>query len=246
MNCVLNYSCRSHRGLWRKTNQDNLLIGGRYIDPERESSLSAEGRLSDFPQVVGVFDGLGGEECGEQAARIAAEEASRLLPGEDPEAALAGYCREANRSICRWADENGVYSMGTTAAMLLFTGERVGLMNIGDSRIFRLSRGRFARISVDHVTDIPGRKKPPLSQNLGIPEDEFALAPRLASFPLVTGDKFLLCSDGLTDMVPEERIKELFSLTGTETPARALMREALINGGRDNVTVAVVEAVKEN
>ncbi len=124
--------------------------------------------------------------------------------------------------------------------MLVFSEKSVSLMNLGDSRIFRLTEGNMRRVSVDHVSSFSFGRKPPLTQNLGIPEDEFVLSPTLRSFPAVVGDKYLVCSDGLTDMVREARIKLLLESGDAEGSASALLNEALDNGGSDNVTLAVL------
>lgn len=234
------YSCLSHRGLRRRINQDNVLICGEYMDPGADKGFSKSGVVSDLPQSFGVFDGLGGEELGEVAAFIAAKEAAAMRTGSDPEEDLRSLCQRANASICCYADENGVSAMGTTAALLAFTGERVTAMNVGDSRIYRLSSGYMRQISVDHVFTFSFGRKPPLTQNLGVPEDLLRLSPEIRSLPAVTGDRYLICSDGLTDMVDDGRIRSLLGTGSPDVAANALLEEALINGGRDNVTIAVL------
>ena len=239
------YSCLSHRGLVRRNNQDNILICREYMDPRADAEFSIGGVLSGLPQTVGVYDGLGGEELGEVAAFIAAKEAAAMRTGADPEEDLRSFCRRANAGICRYADENGVSSMGTTAAMLVFNGKRVTAMNVGDSRIYRLSGGHMRRVSVDHVFPFSFGRKPPLTQNLGIPENLLRLSPEIRSFPAVVGDRYLICSDGLTDMVDEERIRFLLEGCTPDIAANALLCDALRNGGRDNITLAVLNIVED-
>ena len=145
----------------------------------------------------------------------------------------------ANREICGYAEKNGVFSMGTTAAMLAFTEAGITLCNIGDSRVFRYSGGDLRQISRDHIAGAPYGRKPPLSQNLGIPADELILEPYLARGSYRCGDVYLICSDGLTDMVSEESIAGVLGSVPAEEAAGVLAQMALDNGGRDNVTVIV-------
>ena len=93
----------------------------------------------------------------------------------DPEEALVGFCRYANRRICQYADRNNISSMGTTAAVLLFRPDGIRVCNVGDSRIYLDSGKKLTQLSEDHGIPMEGRKKPPLSQNLGIPEDELLI-----------------------------------------------------------------------
>lgn len=234
------YSVGSHVGLRRSINQDNYSVNGRIKHGEQHSSFC--GVIEGFPALLAVFDGMGGEERGEEASLIAAKTAAEHRLAGDPEECLEALCFEANRRICRFADENGVFSMGTTAAMLGFDKDCVTVCNIGDSRIYRMIRGRLIQISEDHVSASFGGRKPPLSQNLGIPEEELEIEPYTALLEVSPGDEFLICSDGLTDMVGEEQIAETLLFEKTEDAADKLITAALENGGRDNVTVIVCRA----
>ena len=97
---------------------------------------------------------------------------------------------------------------GTPAALLLTDADRLTICNIGDSKIFRLTDRQLTQISEDHLSLAPAGVKPPLSQCLGIPPEELTLCPHYDSLPCCAGDKYLLCSDGLTDMVPPEAIRD--------------------------------------
>ncbi len=195
--------------------------------------------------VAGVFDGMGGEECGETAAWIAARRAVGISAERDPLKELEDFCRDANDQICVWAEKHGIRSMGTTAAVLVFGRREIGLCNIGDSKIFRFSQNRLEQISVDHyAVGIYGRK-PPLSQNLGIPEKELLIDPYLAVGSYSGGDIYLLCSDGLTDMVEREEIASTLSDTPFEEAAERLLNRALENGGKDNITILLCRIERE-
>lgn len=238
MDYSIRYSCVSHVGKIRRKNQDNFLCGRQYLSHDPDNGFSGRGSLTskDSP-LFGVFDGLGGEECGEAASLIAAQCASRLRPGRDAAAALAGWCREANVRICDYAQEHRVSAMGTTAALLTFGRREVTLCNIGDSRIYRFSEGRLKQISRDHLAPAPYGRKAPLTQNLGIPPEELTLEPHIARFRCKPQDLYLICSDGLTDMVENKQLKELISATSVDHLAQRLLEAALDAGGRDNITI---------
>ena len=242
------YSCISHTGRIRRINQDNFICGGRYMKPDdgdirfplcgMESSKSAS--------VFGIFDGMGGEERGEVASYIAAKDAAVLEIGKDTVAALSRFCQRANADICDYANENEISSMGTTAAMLAFTGSGITLCNIGDSRIFRFCDGVLEQISRDHVAVAAFGVKPPLSQNLGIPPTELIIEPYLAQGVYNDGDIYLICSDGLTDMVTTEEIAGILTSKPVEEACTGLLEKALSHGGRDNITIILCRVERES
>ena len=125
--------------------------------------------------------------------------------------------------------------------MLLFSKDEITLCNIGDSRVFRFADGELEQISKDHVVISAFGTKPPLSQNLGIPPDQLLIEPYLSQGRYKNGDKYLICSDGLTDMLTIEEIKELLTSQQIEESATNLINKALENGGKDNVTVILLE-----
>ncbi len=239
MKYLISYGCVSSPGKLRSVNQDNFICGGRFMESGSAGAQFRGSVDSRERPLFGVFDGLGGEECGEIAALIAAECAAGLQISRNPAEDLAAFCQVANREICGYAEKNGVFSMGTTAAMLSFTEAGITLCNIGDSRVFRYSGGDLRQISRDHIAGAPYGRKPPLSQNLGIPADELILEPYLARGSYRRGDVYLICSDGLTDMVSEESIAGVLGSVSAEEAAGVLAQMALDNGGRDNVTVIV-------
>ena len=200
---------------------------------------------ADTSPIFGIFDGMGGEEHGEIASYIAAESASRLSVGEDAPSDLHEYCMDANEEICRYADTHGIFSMGTTAAMLVFAKKDIVLCNIGDSKIFYFSDGKLEQISQDHVGIAVCGKKPPLSQNLGIPPTEMVIEPYISRGKYNSGDIFLISSDGLTDMVSLEQIRETLKEAPFEKSAGKLLEKALQNGGKDNISIIVCKIDRE-
>ena len=117
----IEYAYMTHPGNCRKMNQDNLVCMGEYLPRihDRTNGPVSGCTVTDQGGFFGVFDGMGGGEQGETAAWIAAKTAAeadiRDLDG------MARFCGEANRKICRYAEENSIRSIGTTASMLLFS-----------------------------------------------------------------------------------------------------------------------------
>lgn len=243
MKYIIEYSCVSHIGKLRGINQDNFICNYEYMSPNTEYyEFPINGTV--FPQdfaVFGVFDGMGGEECGEIAAFIAAETAAKIKFKDEPITQIRTFCKLANRKICDYAQDNSISSMGTTAAMLCFCEKEIVLCNVGDSKIFLFSEKNLEQISKDHITPGPYGKKPALLQNLGIPETEMIIEPYISRGEYRNGDRYLICSDGLTDMVPIEQIEEIVDKNTLEEATQRLLNEALENGGRDNITVMVFE-----
>ena len=240
MSYCVNYACTSHIGNVRNVNQDNFICVGQYMNPmdEKDVSLPLTGTFSQKnPLLFGIFDGMGGEEKGEVASYIASKMASSISFGKDLSKDLLDFCHAANAEICKYAKENGIFSMGTTAAMLAFSKKKIILCNIGDSKIFRFSDGELNQISIDHVVTSVFGMKPPLSQNLGIPVEELIIDPYLARGGYKDGDIYLICSDGLTDMVSVEDIRSVLMTDAIDEAIVKLLDMALENGGKDNITV---------
>ncbi len=195
-------------------------------------------------ELLGVFDGMGGEECGEVASLLASREAALVELSGEPVNELLKFCQSANAKICDYAERNGIRCMGTTAAMLAFTNQGIALCNIGDSRIFRFAEGELRQISVDHVGVSAYGMKPPLSQNLGIPPSEMVIDPYVARGHYNNGDVYLICSDGLTDMLTTDEITETIE-RGFSGAAERLLGRALENGGKDNITIILCRVERE-
>lgn len=237
------YSCISHIGNARSINQDNFICNGIYMkidNPEIKFPLNGK-VISKTPTLFGIFDGMGGEECGEVASYIAAKEASAISIKKDGVPTLTEYCKRANTKICEYAENNAISAMGTTAAMLLCSKDEITLCNIGDSKVFRFANDELEQISKDHVVISAFGTKPSLSQNLGIPPDQLLIEPYLSQGRYKNGDKYLICSDGLTDMLTLEEIKDTLASQHIEESASNLVDKTLKNGGKDNVTVILLE-----
>lgn len=246
----------THVGKVRRNNEDNFYLNGyiRSDISQCEASYQWSGKTIRF--LAAVADGMGGEDRGETASLIAVERLAPCDLAKLPDAAI-DCIQEANRKICTEIEHNGGKRMGSTLAALYIDQGQAVCCNIGDSRVYHLRDGVFTQLSVDHnrawsmvemgvltreqAAQHPSRHE--LTQHLGIFEDEFMIEPAFsAPVSLQEGDRFLLCSDGLTDMVSENQLSELLSESGSpEEQVSKLIQLALDRGGRDNITALVVQ-----
>ena len=144
---------------------------------------------------------------------------------------------EMNRRVCRYAKEHRIRSMGTTMACILFMDQKAFFASIGDSRIYLIHERSVTQITTDHTFNSIFYAKPPLTQYLGIDEDETALLPGIGSIPINIDDRYLICTDGVTDMLSEDDISNIIQ---GEQPLEKCMSELkhriLQAGARDNST----------
>ena len=242
-------ACGCHIGKIRKNNEDNFFFAGEYLDSDNmglELPLYYKGRLRrGF--TLAVFDGMGGENFGEIASYTAASEMQRIKrklkkPFRSKNIFLCKLVDHLNDAVVHAKKERCTDRMGTTMVGLCFDPRCVYISNIGDSRAYRLRGEELLQLSQDHVLKIPGKegKKTPLTQHLGIDPEDMLIEPYIAKDKLQTGDMYLLCSDGLTDMLTNYEISCLMrDATDMEACVKQFVQKALDKGGRDNVTVIV-------
>lgn len=235
-------------GLVRKNNQDSYAI--RVLD--------------DNLAIAVVCDGMGGAQAGNVASAVAVESFAAAVEDAckngvppDPERKqqlLRAACRTANNTVYELSCSNPEYQgMGTTLVAALVLSHEVYVINVGDSRCYILSDGTLKQITSDHsyvqalvnfgdITPEEARvhpKKNLITRALGIDESvrsDVFTAERKA------GDKILLCSDGLSNMVPDDILQEeLLKDANIEDSARALLALAVEQGAPDNVTVILAQ-----
>ena len=132
--------------------------------------------------------------------------------------------------------------MGTTMALLSFSEKAIYACNLGDSRIYRHFQGKLQQISTDHVIGGKMLGKAPLTQYLGFQEENMTLEPSIVEIGYQAGSSYLLCSDGVTDMLSDDEIQSVLNGTGTaEEKVSELLEQALSKGGRDNVTMVLAQ-----
>ena len=224
-------------GKVRRNNEDSLLVG-----EGKDETLFA------------VADGIGGFEAGEVASRIAIEVLGELEAGSSFEEAIG----EANRRIlAAGRGDERLSGMGTTVVAVRFGGTHAEpvaeVAHVGDSRAYLLRSGDLSPVTEDHslvaelvrsgdLTRAQAAEHPQknlITRALGAEGD---VEVDTAVVPVEAGDRFLLCSDGLTDMVPEDRVLGILTESpgDPERAARRLLSAALDAGGTDNVSSGVV------
>lgn len=252
-------SARSHVGKVRTKNEDNICFLGATLPEQKtdHSVMNATVRLNK-PAFLGVFDGMGGYSCGEIASAMAARVASDSIRNADPrnvEQVLFDICEKSNLQICQYMSRTEGLRMGTTASMLYFWKKSYTLCNIGDSPVFRFRNSQLTEIHQEHTEratyeSVTGKKAEPgkkfrLTQNIGISPDEFAIEPFCTVGDIRPGDIYLICSDGITDMVsPAQIIHILNDLPSAAEIAERLEQQALSAGGKDNATVICVRVLR--
>lgn len=253
MKYQIEYAYACHMGKVRNNNEDNFWCCGEYLTAENQGvDHIRTGKVSqtEFP-LLAVFDGMGGESCGEMASYLAARTCgefyrkNRQNIGADPEKFLEEICTEMNRSVCGYSRDNKIQSMGTTAAILVFGRDAVYGCNLGDSRIYQSRDGYFRQISQDHVWRGSLFGKAPLTQYVGIPEESMKLEPSIIQEETGKGIRYLICSDGITDMLADGEIADILTREiSVEDTVGVLLDRALKKGGRDNATIVLCE-IKE-
>lgn len=250
----INYACVSHIGNVRKNNEDNFWCEGECLPAENQGTervKSGKAKVTSRP-VFGVFDGMGGESCGEIAAHLSADVCGKWQAGHkkfltrDPENFWMQLCQEMNRAVCAYARENKIRTMGSTAAMLAFDQEAAYACNLGDSSIYELQDGELKKISEDHVLKRNLFGKAPLLQYVGIPENRMALEPSRSKLELREGTRYLICSDGVTDMLTEPELRNLMAAPKeVKEIVEEICSRSLNEGGRDNITIILCEVTEE-
>jgi len=245
------FVARSEIGHARENNEDKF----DFYEPDEEPLLAARG------SVYLVCDGMGGHNAGQIASELAAKQflhAYYHLGGAAQEAARHAIL-QAHHYIAEMASKiPSRYGMGTTLTALILKQDEGILTHVGDSRCYRLREGVLEQLSRDHtlvarlveqgiLTPEQAKYHPQrnvIRQAVGVADPSEPLEPDIETFPLQEGDLYLLCSDGLTDLVDDAEIEAILR---DEPPTRAAWRlvdRALANGGRDNITVVLVQILQ--
>lgn len=236
-NGFVSWGARSDVGLVRGHNEDSFLL--------------------QAPLFV-VSDGMGGHAAGEVASSIAVETIGRRAPGTADDVLLGAAVEAANDAVIHAAEEGiGKPGMGCTATAVLFERNRMAVAHVGDSRAYVLHHGTLVRVTHDHsyveelvdsgqITADEARTHPSrsiITRALGSDPDMYA---DHFTLEVTDGDRVILCSDGLSSMIPDSEIEAL--AVSSATPQQAadnLVAAALTAGGSDNVTVVVVDVLDD-
>ncbi|MBI5610054.1 MAG: serine/threonine-protein phosphatase [Deltaproteobacteria bacterium] len=251
-----------------------LHYGETNVGRERKNNEDSY-RVAPHAGVFVVCDGMGGHASGELASQIAADTLVRYLvtdryradfrwpleslsqPSEETRA-LDAAIRAANHEVFAAAQANPLHKgMGTTVVAVLAGPQRLGLGHVGDSRIYRFRAGEFDQLTDDHsLLNHYIRTRPMSAQQIrtfagknvivravGLRD---AVEPELQVQEYLAGDIYLLCTDGLCDMVDDDVIAEVMAgaADNLEAAGQRLVQLALDGGGRDNVTVLLLQVVE--
>ncbi len=236
MTLVLRYSARSDRGLVRANNEDSVYAG---------------------PRLLALADGMGGHAAGEVASQLVIAALAHLdddEPGGDLLSKLDSAVHDGNAAIAAHVEaEPELEGMGTTLTAILFAGNRLGLVHIGDSRGYLLRNGELAQITKDDtfVQTLVDEGRITAEEAHSHPQRSLIMRaltghevePTLIMREARAGDRYLLCSDGLSDPVSQETILEALQIEDVSQSADRLIELALRGGGPDNVTVVVADVV---
>lgn len=261
-NITVNAAAISHIGNIRTNNEDNLFLDGKVMAPaEVNAGCRIKMKRSDSFHLFAVCDGMGGLEGGERAAWIGVSGLQELYRPIEKDAfreAVSQYAMKATDAVLADAAKNGKsLKEGTTLALLYLRGRTGYAANIGDSRVYMLRKGCLKQITRDHsrvfqmmlkgeLTREQMRKHPranAISHYMGMPKERINESYiYFVKFDLAKGDRFLICSDGLSDLMSFERLEEMLS-AGNEPiqTAEQLVLEALELGGKDNTTAIVID-----
>ncbi|MDH2415636.1 protein phosphatase 2C domain-containing protein [Nocardioides sp. CER19] len=210
------------------------------------------------PYLQLVADGVGGSAAGEVASATTAYVVSALVaasPGADPQRVLRGAVLEAHRQLSAGVRRSPEWSgMATTLTAVVAHEDRFHLVHVGDSRAYLLRAGGLTQLTDDHtlvqslvddgsLSEDEAEEFPYRSVVLRSINGEAPVEPDISQLDLRVGDRLLLCSDGLSDLVSDEAIAAALEVPDRDDAAAALVDAALAAGGRDNVTCLVADVV---
>ncbi|RII11256.1 PP2C-family Ser/Thr phosphatase [Streptomyces sp. YIM 130001] len=238
MSLSLRFAAGSHKGMIREGNEDSGYAG---------------------PRLLAIADGMGGQAAGEVASSEVISTLVQLdddVPGSDILTSLGQAVQRANDQLRVMVEEDPqLEGMGTTLTALLWTGQRLGLVHVGDSRAYLLRDGVLTQITQDHtwvqrlvdegrITEEEATTHPQRSLLMRALGSGDHVEPDLSIREVRAGDRYLICSDGLSGVVSDQTMEEtLASYQGPQETVQELIQLALRGGGPDNVTVIVADVL---
>jgi serine/threonine protein phosphatase PrpC len=238
MSLSLRFAAGSHKGMIREGNEDSGYAG---------------------PRLLAIADGMGGQAAGEVASSEVISTLVTLdddVPGSDILTSLSTAVQRANDQLRMMVEEDPqLEGMGTTLTALLWTGQRLGLVHVGDSRAYLLRDGVLTQITQDHtwvqrlvdegrITEEEATTHPQRSLLMRALGSGDHVEPDLSIREVRAGDRYLICSDGLSGVVSHQTMEEtLASYQGPQETVQALIQLALRGGGPDNITCIVADVL---
>ncbi|MEU2389291.1 PP2C family serine/threonine-protein phosphatase [Streptomyces sp. NPDC007369] len=238
MSLSLRFAAGSHKGMIREGNEDSGYAG---------------------PRLLAVADGMGGQAAGEVASSEVISSLVQLdddVPGSDILTSLGTAVQRANEQLRVMVEEDAqLEGMGTTLTALLWTGQRLGLVHVGDSRAYLLRDGVLTQITQDHtwvqrlvdegrITEEEATTHPQRSLLMRALGSGDTVEPDLSIREVRIGDRYLICSDGLSGVVSHQTLEEtLADYHGPRETVQSLIQLALRGGGPDNITCIVADVL---
>ncbi|GGY42205.1 Stp1/IreP family PP2C-type Ser/Thr phosphatase [Streptomyces omiyaensis] len=238
MSLSLRFAAGSHKGMIREGNEDSGYAG---------------------PRLLAIADGMGGQAAGEVASSEVISTLVTLdddIPGSDILTSLGTAVQRANDQLRMMVEEDPqLEGMGTTLTALLWTGQRLGLVHVGDSRAYLLRDGILTQITQDHtwvqrlvdegrITEEEATTHPQRSLLMRALGSGDHVEPDLSIREVRAGDRYLICSDGLSGVVSHQTLEDtLASYQGPQETVQELIQLALRGGGPDNITVIVADVL---
>ncbi len=257
----------SEMGKIRKNNEDNLFFDGSF----RSTAGSAESfrkslSSQESVKLFALCDGMGGEAMGEQASYMAVSGLKEIEAhfkkdgGRSFPKLMPRYLNRVNEAICQIIRNNKGRRMGSTFASLILKGNVAQSINVGDSRVYLFRHAKLTQLSVDHtyaqrlvemgiISQEEAALHPEknrLTQHLGLFKEEAKIQPALSpEIWIQEGDYFLICTDGMTEMLSEANITEILrSPLAFMQQAENLMQRALHAGGKDNISLILIKILE--
>ncbi len=238
MSLSLRFAAGSHKGMIREGNEDSGYAG---------------------PRLLAIADGMGGQAAGEVASSEVISTIVALdddVPGSDILTSLGTAVQRANDQLRQMVEEDpSLEGMGTTLTALLWTGQRLGMVHVGDSRAYLLRDGVLTQITQDHtwvqrlvdegrITEEEAGTHPQRSLLMRALGSGDHVEPDLSIREVRAGDRYLICSDGLSGVVSHQTMEEaLASYQGPQETVQELIQLALRGGGPDNITVIIADVL---
>jgi PPM family protein phosphatase len=234
-------SALSHVGLVRDSNEDSLVVGPWTLCATQTESPQTLVFPVGTPLVVAVADGLGGHPGGDLASSLVVRLLARAGPSLDGEEAIRDVLEQCNRAVYAAAAGNRqLLTMGTTVAGIVVTDEQVITFNVGDSRVYQVLPDELRQVSVDdRPSDGGALSRHTVLQTLGGSVDLSTVEPHVTSSPRPADARYLICTDGLGDVVPTGELARILHDHEDGRAAFELWKAAIEAGGPDNVTLAV-------
>jgi protein phosphatase len=242
-------------GKVRPSNQDNYFINGtirKGVGTENE--IHSENTKAE-EYICAVFDGMGGEKSGDVASFLCARALQECFDKNGTD--IDEYINCANGLICGLSEQIHA-SCGSTMALVRISRNFADIYNIGDSRIYHFTDGNLRMLSVDHTAAqslvnigvlTPDEAKTDsrrhtLTRHLGVSEEEMLPEAHTEKVNIKKGDKFILCTDGVTENLEDSEIWEsLKTFPDIKLCADAIYESALSKGGKDNITIIIAEII---